>query len=139
MYRIYNTLLACLLAYAASNAGAQSSGTNPDSARRQDEALDLIAKARANWPTARDANGNPVQTISGIQLTPPGTMPSELDINQQIFNDIDRLRDKMISYMVDVTNMGTRYNLSSDFDLVKVRLKESLTQMENAMKLKLKR
>ena len=116
----------------------QTSGTDPDSARRQAEALDLIAKARANWPATRDARGTSVDTLGGRQLV-PGSMPSEVSINQQIFNDIDRLREKMLNFMVDVTNMGTKYNLSSDFDLVKVRLQESMTQLENAMKLKLRR
>jgi hypothetical protein len=135
---MWKTILVIILALLPGVIAGQTSGTDPDSARREAEALDLIAKARANWPASRDARGTSVNTVGGRQLV-PGSMPSEVSINQQIFNDIDRLREKMLNFMVDVTNMGTKYNLSPDFDLVKVRLQESMTQLENAMKLKLRR
>jgi hypothetical protein len=135
---MWKAMLILMLTVMPSVIAGQTSGTDPDSARRQAEALDLIARARANWPASRDSRGTSVDTVGGRQLV-PGSMPSEVSINQQIFNDIDRLREKMLNFMVDVTNMGTKYNLSSDFDLVKVRLQESMTQLENAMKLKLRR
>jgi hypothetical protein len=103
---------------------------NPDSFY---EAQEVLQRAQAN-PVKQE--GIAVRTIMGAQLT-PATFPSDMRINQQIYNDSDRLRRKMLDFMVDLTNMGVRYNLSADFELIKQRLEESMTQIENNLRTKL--
>lgn len=98
------------------------------------EARQVFEKAKANKPFI---DGTAVPTIAGAQLTPPGTMPQEVRINQQIFNDIGRLREKMLEFMIDVTSMGIRYDLVPEFELIKKRLEETMTQIENDLRLKL--
>lgn len=96
-----------------------------------------LDKAKANPPVMQ---GIPVNTIAGAQLTPiGGVMPKEIDRNQQIFNDIDRLRFKMLDFMNDVTQMAIRYNKYSEFELVKKRLSDSMQQIEAEIRSKLSR
>ena len=70
------------------------------------ESKEALEKAFAN---PLPIQGTAVATLAGAQLTPSGAMPGQVVMNQEIFNDIDRLWSKMQNFMDIMTHMWYAY------------------------------
>ncbi len=119
-----------------------------------------IEEAYLNYPE-RVPRGPEVRTIAGLQIS-PGSLPGDFAKNREIYNDIQIIQNNMLElmqmiiniqddpYMLQkarqklpiilqiITNLGIRYNLTSEFNILRDRLKaylaEVYTSMENMLK-----